>query len=49
MKKELFAEYVAPEVEVISTDVEQGFGVSAGDPEIDGAERILYEGETFWF
>ena len=28
MKKELFAEYVAPEVEVVLTQVEAGFEVS---------------------
>ena len=38
MKKELFAEYVAPEMEVISTDVEQGFLVSAGS-DIEEAEK----------
>ena len=36
MKKSIFEEYVAPELEVISTVVEAGFSASIGDvPEDD--------------
>ena len=38
-KKNLFEEYVTPEVEVISTVVEQGFSISLG---IDDAEEDNY-------
>ena len=38
-KKNLFEEYVTPEVEVISTVVEQGFSISLG---IDDAEEDTY-------
>ena len=40
MKKSIFEEYVAPELEVISTVVEAGFSASVGDVFLDDEEEI---------